>query len=105
MTDQFTTPRRKTFGELPIDTISSVTTAATGTNYTALPSLNGCRIVRFMNPTTALEVRKVGGTATIKAPANAETLVYVANNSNELEVRRADTSNTQEVAGLLLGGY
>lgn len=105
MSDQFTTERRRTFGELPVSSFGSVQTAATGTNYTALSSAAGARLVRFMNPTVDIEVRVGSSGSTITAPAYQETRVFVANNANELQVRRKDTSNTQVTVELSIEGY
>jgi len=91
--------------DLPVDVIESVQTAATGTNYTALPTVAGVRMVRFVHPTAAIQVREVGGTKTVTFPADAESVIYTAQNSNQLEVRRADTSNTQLTIALLIGKY
>lgn len=102
---EFTIQRRRTFGELPVDKVRSVETAATGTTYTALPNIAGARIVRFMAPSQDLELREVGGTATAPISAGTDTVVHVADNSNALEIRRLDTSNSQITVGLLIGVY
>lgn len=94
-----------TGGDLPVDQFDDVLTAATGTDYTPLPGHERARMVRIMNPSVDIEVRQVGGTKAVIAPAFAETPIYVARNSNELEVRRLDTSNTQVAVGLAIGVY
>jgi len=50
-------------------------------------------------------VRQVGGTSTLTVKANTEALIYVARNSNELQLKRADDSNTQVTVQLLIGVY
>jgi hypothetical protein len=97
--------RLNTGSDLPVDKIDSVETAATGTNYAALPSHPRARMVRFMNPSTDLTVRRVSETNTVTIKASQETPLYVASNSDELEVRRADSSNTQITVELLVGVY
>jgi hypothetical protein len=72
-----------------------VQTAAVGTNWTALASQN-CRQLTIANDTgTKLEVRQ-GGTG-VGFPIFDSTYYtfFGLSNANQLEVRRADTSNTQ----------
>lgn len=101
----FNTTRRETFGELPVDLISSVQTSATGTTYVPLTSVTAARMVRFMNPSVDLQVRRGASGDTITAKANKETLIYVSSDASELQVRRADVSGTQVTTELLVGVY
>lgn len=97
--------RLLTHGDLPADTIVNIDTDASGSDYVALPSLPGARIVRIVNPETDIEVRQVGGTATVIAPAEVETTIFVGNDAAELELRRADESATPATVRLLVGVY
>jgi hypothetical protein len=95
----------QTGSDLPVDVIESVQTAAVGTNYAALPNIPGSRIVRFVNPSSDIEVREVGGTKTVKFAASVESVMYVSQNANQLEIRRVDTSNTQITVALIVGKF
>lgn len=90
---------------LPHDEIRNIQTAGAGSNYTALPDVPGARMVRIMGPAVDLHVRRVGETDTVTAKADLETVIYVASNSNELELRRADEDSTQAAVELLIGVY
>lgn len=77
----------------------SVTTAATGTNWTALGSDTKCEQVTIVNDTgTKLEVRQ-GGTGTgLRILDQSVYTFYGVGNLTALEARRVDTSNTQVTA-------
>lgn len=78
---------------------SSVQTAATGTNWTALGLDTKCEQVTIVNDTgTKLEVRQ-GGTGTgLRILDQSVYTLYAVGNLTNLEVRRVDTSNTQVTA-------
>lgn len=72
----------------------SVSTAGTGTNFTALPSHDAAAVL-IVNPSVALDVRKVGASAFVTMAAGTGLEIPVVANSNEIEVRRNDVSNSQ----------
>jgi hypothetical protein len=73
-----------------------VTTAATGTNYTALPD-KPARVVTLRNATASdIDIRKVGsGESPYLIPPGEIELFVVVSNANEIELKRTDNSNTQ----------
>jgi len=76
----------------------SVTTAATGTNWTALANTPLKRLF-FSNQTgTTLEVRQDAAGVGIQIPTASFFTFSGINNANQLSVRRVDTSNTQVTA-------
>jgi len=75
--------------------IVSVTTAATGTNWTAFGS-TACVALDIVNNTgTTIEYRRGGAGSAIPIPSGSARLVVGITNANSIEVRRVDTSNTQ----------
>lgn len=75
--------------------IAQIQTAVTGTNFTALTSLL-CYEVCFSNNTGQdISVRKVGGSVEFVVFAGTMMTFDGITNSNQLELRRTDTSNTQ----------
>lgn len=85
-------------GSAAVTAIVQVQTNATGTNYSAFESaacssLTICNGARSAVP---IEVRFAAATTrTIEIPVNGVMTFVGLSNANELEVRRADTSNTQ----------
>jgi hypothetical protein len=76
-------------------TILSLTTAATGTNYTAFSS-QACTSLDIVNNTgTTLEYRRNGAGTALQIPDRSARLVIGITNANQVGVRRTDTSNTQ----------
>lgn len=74
---------------------TSTQTAATGTNWVQLASHTGVKQVLLWNTTgTAISFRYGTGTA-ISIPNNTAIAVAVKANSNEIQIQRTDTSNTQ----------
>lgn len=98
-------PRIDSDGDLPVDSIKKVQTAADGTSFTALPDVERARTVRIVNPVADIEVRRVGETDSVKVSADGELVIFVAQNASELEVRRVDTATTQVDVPLLIGVY
>jgi hypothetical protein len=84
--------------KLPITTSEthvSVTTAATGTNYTAFAS-QACLLLDIVNTTgTDIEVTRGGTGVAIRVPNNSARMFGAITNASQLSVRRVDTSNTQ----------
>jgi hypothetical protein len=75
--------------------VVSLTTNATGTTYTAFSS-QACTALDLVNNTgTTLEVRRGGSGSTIPVPTGSARLFVGITNASDLQVRRADTSNTQ----------
>jgi hypothetical protein len=76
-------------------TILSLTTAATGTNYTAFSSQT-CQALDIVNTSSvAIEYRRGGAGNTMTILSGSSRLVVGISNANEISVRRVDTSNTQ----------
>lgn len=76
-------------------TIITATTAATGTNYTAYGS-NTCNAIDIVNNSgTVIEYRRGAAGAAIPIQAASSRLVIGISNSNAIDIRRTDTSNTQ----------
>jgi len=76
-------------------TILSLTTAATGTNYTAFSSQT-CQSLDIVNTSSvAIEYRRGGAGNTMTILSGSSRLVVGITNANEVSVRRVDTSNTQ----------
>ncbi len=71
----------------------TINTAGSGTGYTALGSHAAGRVL-IVNPSVALDVRKVGGTSPVTMAANSGLELSVIANANEIEVRRNDLSVT-----------
>ena len=75
----------------------SVTTAATGTNWTAFAS-QACKQLTVSNQSGAvIEFRHGGAGAGFQVPTGAFYTFFGLTNANQLEARRVDTSNTQVV--------
>lgn len=76
-------------------TILTLTTAATGTNWTAFGS-SACNALDLTNSTSvAIEYRRGGAGNGMQVLSGASRLIVGITNANEIEVRRVDTSNTQ----------
>lgn len=75
--------------------VGSTTTSATGTQYVALESGAATAITIRNRGGTTIEVRRVGGTNTLRVEDREDLPLPVLANSNEWEIRRSDTSNTQ----------
>lgn len=73
-----------------------VQTAAAGATYTALPNRR-CRVVTLRNDTeTDIQIRRAGTTDDpYTLPDSAVEPFPVVSNANEIEVRRADSDDTQ----------
>ena len=71
----------------------SVSTAVSGTGFTALPSHTASEVM-IVNPTVAIDVRRVGDTAFVTMAIGSGLSLSVVANSNEVEVRRNDVSVT-----------
>ncbi len=82
----------------------SVQTAATGSNYTALPSKVGSKIVADNLTGQSLTVRRVGGASTLVFASGARIELPVAANANEWEIKRTDNSNTQVTLAFFVFG-
>lgn len=73
----------------------AVTTAATGTNFTAFAS-QVCKQVTLSNQSgTVVEVRQGATGVALQIPTGAFYTFFGITNANELHVRRTDLSNTQ----------
>ena len=76
-------------------TIMSLTTAATGTNYTAFSSQT-CQALDIVNTSSvAIEYRRGGTGNAMTILSGSSRLVVGITNANQIDVRRVDTSNTQ----------
>jgi hypothetical protein len=76
-------------------TIMSLTTAATGTNYTAFSSQT-CQALDIVNTSSvAIEYRRGGAGNTMTILSGSSRLVVGITNADQISVRRVDTSNTQ----------
>jgi hypothetical protein len=76
-------------------TILTLTTAATGTNWTAFGS-SVCDALDLTNSTSvAIEYRRGGAGNGMQVLSGASRLIVGITNANQIEVRRVDTSNTQ----------
>lgn len=74
--------------------IVSATTAATGSNWTAYGS-NVCNALDLVNNTgTAIEYRRGGAGNTIPLPDRSSRLIVGITNTNQIEIRRVDQSNS-----------
>lgn len=75
--------------------ILSVTTAATGTNWTDFGS-NDCKSLDIVNNSgTTIEYRRNGAGLGMPIPDGGSRLVIGISNSNQISVRRKDIGNTQ----------
>ncbi len=73
----------------------SVQTAATGTNYTAFAS-QVCKQLTLSNQSgVTIEVRQGAAGVALQIPTGTFYTFFGITNSNQLDVRRVDTSNTQ----------
>jgi hypothetical protein len=73
----------------------SVTTAATGTNFTAFAS-QACKQLTISNQSgVTIEVRQGGAGVAFRIPTAAFYTFFGITNANQLDIRRSDTSNTQ----------
>jgi len=76
-------------------TIMSVTTAATGANWTAFSS-QACNALDIVNTASvAVEYRRGGAGDAMTILSGSARLVVGIANANEIQVRRVDQSNTQ----------
>ena len=76
-------------------TILTLTTAATGTDWTAFGS-TACVALDIVNNTgTTIEYRRGGAGNTIPILSGSSRMIVGITNANSIEVRRVDTSNTQ----------
>ena len=76
-------------------TILSLTTAATGTNYTAF-SWQTCQSLDIVNTSSvAIEYRRGATGNAMTILSGSSRLVVGITNANQIDVRRVDTSNTQ----------
>jgi hypothetical protein len=76
-------------------TIMSVTTAATGTNYTAFSSQT-CNSLDIVNTSSvAIEYRRGATGNSMTILSGSSRLVVGITNANQIDVRRVDQSNTQ----------
>lgn len=76
-------------------TILSLTTAATGTNYTAFSSQT-CQSLDIVNTSSvAIEYRRGATGNAMTILSGSSRLVVGITNANQIDVRRVDTSNTQ----------
>lgn len=76
-------------------TIMSLTTAATGTNYTAFSSQT-CQALDIVNTSSvAIEYRRGATGNAMTILSGSSRLVVGITNANQIDVRRVDTSNTQ----------
>ncbi len=76
----------------------SVTTAATGTNWTAFASAPLKRLFLSNQTGTILEVQQGGTGVGFQIPTGTFFTFCGINNANQLSVRRVDTTNTQVTA-------
>jgi hypothetical protein len=75
--------------------IMSVTTAATGTNFTAFSS-QACNMIDINNTSSvAIEYRRNGAGNTMTILSGSSRLVNGISNASDISIRRVDTSNTQ----------
>jgi hypothetical protein len=76
-------------------TILALTTAATGTNFTAFSDA-ACIALDIVNNTgVTIEYRRGGAGVAMQIPPDAARMVIGITNANQISVRRTDTSNTQ----------
>lgn len=76
-------------------TITSVTTAATGANYTAFSS-QICNALDIVNTSSvAIEYRRGATGSSMTILSGSSRLVVGISNANQIDVRRVDQSNTQ----------
>lgn len=76
-------------------TILSLTTAATGTNYTAFSS-QVCQSLDIVNTSSvAIEYRRGATGSSMTILSGSSRLVVGISNANQIDVRRVDQSNTQ----------
>lgn len=73
----------------------SAQTAATGTNRTAFAS-QACKQLTISNQTgTTIEVRQGGSGVGLQIPTGTFYTFFGITNTDQLDIRRVDTSNTQ----------
>jgi hypothetical protein len=76
-------------------TILSLTTAATGTNYTAFSSQT-CQALDIVNTSSvAIEYRRGATGNSMTILSGSSRLVVGISNANQIDIRRVDQSNTQ----------
>ena len=81
--------------------LAETQTAATGTNWTTLPS-GATKNITVRNRTgTSIDIRKVGGSTFFSLADGDDVPLPVLANSNEWEIKRTDNSNTQVVVKFL----
>jgi len=77
---------------------TSVQTSATGATYVAFAS-QACKQLTIVNDTgTKLEARQAAAGVALRLPDGSIYTFYGLANASELDLRRADTSNTQVTA-------
>lgn len=76
-------------------TILGLTTAATGTNWTAFAS-QACSALDIVNNTgVTVEYRRGAAGTAMQIPTGAARMVIGITNANQIDMRRTDTANTQ----------
>ncbi len=90
---------------LPVTTISTksgflnLTTSTTGTNYVTFTSTDATKLMISNQTGTTIEVRQGGTGATFLIPTAQIVILSGIINSNQISLRRSDTSNTQVTVG------
>ena len=75
-------------------TIMSVTTAATGTNWTAFSS-QACNALDLVNTSAvSIDYRRGGAGSAMTLLSGTSRLIVGISNANSIEVKRTDSSNT-----------
>lgn len=87
-------PVNSSVPQVTTGTILALTTAATGTNYTAFAS-QACTALDIVNNTgVTIEYRRNAAGVAMQIPTGAARMVIAITNANQVDVRRTDTSNT-----------
>ena len=73
----------------------SVQTQATGTNYSTFPSVAATTCDVLNTTGTDLYIKSTSITTPFILPSGAAVQIFVTANTNEIQVRRVDGSNTQ----------
>ena len=81
--------------------LAETQTAATGTNWTALASGTTKNITVRNRTGTNIDIRKAGGSTFFTMVDGDDVSLPVLANSNEWEVKRTDSANTQVVVKFL----
>jgi hypothetical protein len=75
-------------------TIITATTSATGSTWVTLPS-QACNALDLVNNTgTAIEYRRGGAGNSIPLPDRSSRLIVAITNTNQIQIRRVDQSNS-----------